>query len=522
MFPNPFAPPPPPPPGSRLPSGITPQEKGKMILLGVALLLVLGVMGGMFAFYGAGDEPPPSAGDPMDIPASKGGAEGPLVEFKPAPLFPEEEGAEVERILREDLAEWKDVVDGVAAVDPRPHDYILDQVSRNARIMNLAEASFDGEMEPSSLLDGPAAHRGKLVLVSGTLLSLEREPYEIETGLVKEVRRGLLRDGPGRLWTFTWPVGNPLEPDPVQPGEGWVRVQGVFYKVWPAADPESGEEVPTPHLVLQRRPKRDYPRIQVRDLDTAWFDLVHDETPADMSVRDEDPLFYLLNLSSNIGANGWEGWAKAKQARDPGLRIWPPEDLTGRYTELLDRPEVYRFRPIRYVGYIARPSVIREIRPNPGNVEQAWISFLVDQDGAPALWVYSPRSIVDLGFKDGDRVSVEGFFMKRVAYEPVREGPMKRAAVLVATRILPAPMPENSVARTILLIVGGFMLLMAGLLGWTIVQGRREAETAEKRRAEMQERRRRAHPDRPPLAPPSPAAPAPPEPTDPPSPDGGP
>lgn len=493
MFPNPFGPPPP-PPGTRIPPGITGGEKGRMVILGVAMLLVLGVMGALLVYVQSAFEVPAAKEEgphPQDMPPEKPApGEGPEITFAPSPLFPEEEKEEVERILGEDLAKWTDVVDGVPAVDPGPFNLLLDRVSSHARIMNLQEESFDGGLEPSALLAAPAGNRGRLVLVSGELLSLAREPWTIESGLVQEVRRGLLRDGAGRLWTFTWAVGNPLEPDPVAPGEGWVRVQGIFYKSWPAKDPASGAEVPTPHLVLQRRPRKDFPKTSVHDLDAAWFGQVRDGTPAEMTVRDEDPLFWLLNLSGNIGQQGWEKWASEKQARDPGLRIWPPENLTGRYKELLDNPAPYRFRPIRYFGYLALPSVIREVRPNPANVEQLWIGFLVDDDGAPAIWVYSPRSLLENGIRKDDRVMVDGFFLKRVAYEPAGGGAMKRAAVMVATRILPAPLPTDNVGRSVMVAIAAFMgLLTLGLL-FTVLRGRREAEEAEQRRLDRIAKRR--------------------------------
>ena len=489
MFPNPFSPPPP-PPAPRSSPGLTPQEKGRIILMAVAMLVVLGMMGAMVV-YSQGTLPGDTERDPQDMPADpRPGGDGTAKPLEIVPLFPEEEGAEVEGILRADLAKWTDVVQGVAAVDPEPYALLLDRVSGNARVMNLQEAAFDGKAEPAALLAAPAASMGKLVLVSGELLSLEREPYEIPSGLVREVRRGMVRDGGGRLWTFSWPVGNPLEPDPVAPGGGWVRLQGIFYKSWPARAPGAEAEVPTPHLVLQRRPRLDFPRVEIRDLDASWFDQVRDETPADMVIRDEDPLFYLLNLARNIGPDGWEGWAKAKQARDPGLRIWPPEDVTGRYKELLDRPEIYRFRPVRYVGYLARPSVIKEVRPNPGNVEQLWVGFLVDQDGAPALWVSTPFSLLDRAFKPDARVAGDGIFLKRVAYPPAGGGPMKRAAVVVATRVVAAPMGTDNVGRSVMLVLAGFMLLLGFGLWRSIRQGRIEAESAEKRRVERLARRR--------------------------------
>ena len=245
MFPNPFSPPPP-PPAPRSSPGLTPQEKGRIILMAVAMLVVLGMMGAMVV-YSQGTLPGDTERDPQDMPADpRPGGDGTAKPLEIVPLFPEEEGAEVEGIFRADLAKWTDVVQGVAAVDPEPYALLLDRVSGNARVMNLQEAAFDGKAEPAALLAAPAASMGKLVLVSGELLSLEREPYEIPSGLVREVRRGMVRDGGGRLWTFSWPVGNPLEPDPVAPGGGWVRLQGIFYKSWPARAPGAGAAGPPP------------------------------------------------------------------------------------------------------------------------------------------------------------------------------------------------------------------------------------------------------------------------------------
>ncbi len=490
MFPFPD---PPSGPGAR--PGVEPRERGRLVLLGVALLLVVGMIAGAFVLARTGGEAKPAgpARDPLAVGTT---GPGPIVEFKPEPLFPEEEGQEVEARLRERLAAFKDIVDGVPAVDPAPFALLLDEVTSNARVMNLLKEGFDRKADLAALVKDPAANRGRLVSVSGALLSLSREPFASPSGLVKEVRRGLIHDGAGRLVSFSWPVGNPLEPDPVAPGDGWAQVQGIFYKSWPVKDPAGGAEVMTPHLVLQRRPSRDFPPVQVRDVDAAWLGQIRDATPAEMSVFDEDPLYLLVNLSRTLGPEGFEAWAKGKQASSPGLRIWPPEDLTGRYRELLEHPDLYRLRPVSYSGFLVKPSEVTRgtIRPNPGNVERLWVGYLVDQDFAPAVWVYTPWSLVERGIKNLDRVKVEGFFVKRVAYEPAGGGRMMRAAVIVATRVTPAPLGTQPWGKGVLFTVLGLMVLLAGGLAWAIVQGRRDDEASRRRRQEKLSRKRAAGP----------------------------
>ena len=491
MFP--FPDPPSTPSGPRRAPGIDPGERGRFIVLGVGLLFVLGLLGGAYVLAtrggGTATKPPgPPAG------GAKGGVE-PIIEWKPEPLFPEEEGQEVEARLRERLAAFREIVDGVPAVDPAPFGLLLEEVTSNARVMNLQREAFDRKPDLAAILGNPAAHRGRLVSVSGPLLSLDREPWTTPSGLVKEVRRGVIRSGAdGPLVSFAWPVGNPLEPDPVSPGDGWAQVQGIFYKAWPVKDPTSGAETRTPHLVLQRRPSRDYPPVQVRDLDAAWLGQIRDSTPAEMAVRDEDPLYLLANMAGTLGPAGFESWAKVKQAADPALKLWPPVDMTGKYKELLDKPDLYRLRPVSYSGFLVKPQVLTDLRPNPGNVERLWISFLVDQDFAPAVWVYTPWSPVEKGLRSMDRVKVEGIFVKRVVYEPGTGGPMMRAAVVVASRITPAPLGSQPWGTGVLVAIIVLMAILAGGLVWAIVQGRRSEEEARRRRQEKAAKKRAAAP----------------------------
>jgi hypothetical protein len=86
---------------------------------------------------------------------------------------------------------------------------------------------------------------------------------------------------------------------------------------------------------------------------------------------------------------------------------------------------------------------------------------------------------------------VDGFFLKRVAYEPAGGGPMKRAAVVVATRILPAPLPTDNVGMSVLVAIASFMGLLTLGLVYTVLRGRKEAEETEQRRLDRIARRRR-------------------------------
>jgi hypothetical protein len=179
---------------------------------------------------------------------------------------------------------------------------------------------------------------------------------------------------------------------------------------------------------------------------------------------------------------GFEGLLRAKQAEAPGVKLWPPEDMTGRYGELLARPDLWRFRPISYTAFLAKPSEVRNLRLNPGNVERLWIGILVGTDFAPAVWVCSPRSFLDQGIKADDHVRVEGFFYKRHAYQPAKGGPLMQCAVVVAGRVVPVPISGQRVGRDVLLAILALMAVIAGGLAFVLLQGRRDARAAEARR----------------------------------------
>ncbi len=487
MFPFPPSPSQP-PRRPRTSPGVTPEERGKFVLLGVLFLACLGLL----AFFSTmlstrAPAPAPEATVEKALPP------GPSVEFQAVPLFPEEEAEEIGKSLLEEFGRLPPVADGVAAADPEPFDFLLDKAVLDSRVLNLDTEGFDRQPDVEKVLADPGAHRGRFLCVSGAMLSLERVPYDGKVRQVQEIRRGTLRDGKGRLWTFSWPVASALEPDPVRPGEGWVRVHGLFFKTWPAADPaDPGKTVPTFHLVLQRRPQKDYPEVVNRDIDPAWMEQVHDATTAEMLVRDEDPLFHFLNLMKNLGTGGFEGWLKAKQEADPGLKLWPPEDFTGRYRELLDRPDLHRFKPVRYTGLLAKPMEIARgtIRPNPGNIDRVYFGVVVEMDWAPAIWIYSPRSLADQGFKSNDRIRVDGIFLKRVAYEREGDRKLNQAAVIVAGKVYPAPVPEFGVGRDLLLVVFGLMVILLGGLAYFLAHGRKEEREAADRRKERLGRKR--------------------------------
>ena len=63
-------------------------------------------------------------------------------------------------------------------------------------------------------------------------------------------------------------------------------------------------EAPARRSGGQRRPARDFPPVVIRDIDPAWLEQVKDEKPAEMTVVDEDPLFYFLNMARTLGPDG--------------------------------------------------------------------------------------------------------------------------------------------------------------------------------------------------------------------------
>jgi len=487
MFPFPETPTP--SPGSRRPPvGTSAEDRGKIILLCVGLLFCLALMTGLYAFTRSGKAPePPSTPGPAPTPSS-----GPAIEITPVPLFPEEQAQEIEKDVLERMAGAGEVLDGVPAVEPGPFEFLVDRATLDVRVLNLMPEGFDRAPDTARILADPGSSRGKLLSVSGELLSLEKVPWEGKARQVLEVRRGLLRDGKGRLFTFSWPLANPLEPDPVEPGKGWVRVRGLFYKVWPVPDPAApGKTAPTFHLVLQHAPERSYPDVVVKDIDPAWMEDVRDADTTEMLRTDDDPFYYLLNFLDHQGPEGFEGWLRQKQQDAPGAKIYPPEDFTGRYKELLANPLLYRFRPVRYTGFLLRPTVHeQDIPPNPGNVERLWMGYLVDVDFAPAVWVFSPRSLAGQGFKDEDRIRVDGIFYKRVAYQAQGKGPLKQAVVILAGNIVRAP-TGKVFAKDLLMVVVGLMLVVAAGLAVVLFRGRGEDRRAEEHRLARIARRRK-------------------------------
>jgi hypothetical protein len=485
MFPFPSAPPPP-PKRPRTTPGLAPEDRGRLVLLGVGLLFCIALVAGLYSYIRTVSAPPPKPGPTGGKPF-----EGPGKDIAIMPLFPEEEAEEIQKILLDKMSAMPAIAQGVPAVDPEPYEFLVDQATLNARVLNLLPEGFDRNPDLSRLLADPGAAVGRLISVSGELLFLKRLPYEGKGRQVLEVRRGLVRDGKGRLFTFTWPVGNSLEPDAVEPGRGWVRVRGLFYKTWPVPDPAGGPApIMTPHLVLQGRPEVDYPAVEVKDIDPAWMEQVHDDNASEMLNPYDPPFYLLLNMVRGLGPRGFEGWLQAKAAAAPGVTIWPPEDFTGRYRDLLSRPDAYRFRPVRYSGFLLRPTM-ETPPPNPGGLDRVWVGFLVDADFVPAVWVFAPRSFVDQGFKAEDRIRVDGIFFKRVAYQPAGGGPLNQAAVIVAGSIVPAPVGREMGADLLAAMLGLAVVVALGL-AFVIFRSRKEDRANLERRKERLARKHRA------------------------------
>ena len=500
MFPTIPTPEAPSPGGTPRNAGASKTERGRLIMLGVAMLFVVGILVASFSLLRGGSAAPPSAG--VTPPGATPAGTLPPIEVTAVPLFPEEEGLEIGKSLREKLAGFS-ILDGIAAPDAGPYETLLRAATLDARVLNLQPDGYERDPARARMEEDPASFRGDPISAAGELLSLERIPWEGKEEPFREIRRGTLRDANGRLFTFSWPVASPSEDDPVPAGSGWVRVLGLLYKTWPVEDPaKPGAKETSLHLVLPRRPQRAFPPLVVKDVDPTWMGQIRDSTPAEMTNFDEDPLFYLLNMTRHLGPAGWEGWLKAKQESSPaGTNIWPPEDFTGRFRELLDRPDEHRLRPVRYTAFLAKPLEVPPewVRPNPGNVERLWIGYLVDRDFVPAVWAVAPRSFVDQGLKVDDYISIEGFFYKRVAYQPRGsegvpdiEPRMMQAAVIVAGRITKLELPEQNVSTDLMLVILALSVLLAVGLIWAVFQGGRENARSIERRKEKSAKRKAA------------------------------
>ncbi len=480
-------PPPPPPPGA--PPTVSRREQFRLVALA---LVALAITLSLAWTWGRGRAPAPAPATPATGVPGDGGAPipGSPVDVTPVPLFPEEEAREVEAALMERLRTFHGIRDGEVADDPESWRFLVEEVTRNYRVINLRPEGFDAPGDLSALLADPAPARGRLLEVQGELVALDRGPGPEGDTLVREVRRGVLKDAAGNWYSFSRPVVNPLEPDAVDRAGAWLRIRGILYRSVPVPDPAAPTTLrPTLHLVLTESPLADYPPVTVREIAPEWYAAVRDATPAEAAVRDEPPFYLLLNLLANLGPEGFEAWGRAQQARVPDARWWPPEDFTSRAGDLMRASATQRFRPVAYTGVLKRPQWLYDLRPNPGNVERLWVGFLVSDDFLP-VWVYSTRSFVDMGFKDGDRVRMDGLYYKRTVFLPKSGKETLQAPVLLLARMRAAPLPDTLVSRDVFLVMAAVTALMAFALVVTIVQGRRETRAEETRRRDKARRKR--------------------------------
>ncbi|MHC4922848.1 MAG: hypothetical protein ACYTG4_02060 [Planctomycetota bacterium] len=495
MFPFP----PTPPIGPDAKGGVTPAERGKIIVLAVAFLVVLAF--GAFlvlsesALLGGADESGASSVAP-DAPDVNSGGGPPTVDSKEpriVPLFPEDEADMVRQTIRDGLEKLPAIVDGASAEDPEPFEFLVGQVAGNFRVINLKGKVFEVLKGTADIREDPGAHRGRLIRVTGRLLSIERLPYEGKHKIVKELRRGVVRAADGTLYTFTEPVGSAFGATAEVPADGWVRLHGLFYKTWRVDKaPDGGDGGMSLHLVLKSPPVRDYEPREVKTIEAEWMSWVKDKTPAEMNQWDRDPLYLLMNMARTLGPEGFDAWLKARQAEFPDQKFDPPEDFANRSRELLDAPDLHRFRPVTYTGFLARPSRLPLQKPNAGHIEDVYLGFLVTDDYIP-VWVFSHRGFTEQGFQDEDRLRMRGFFYMRTSFKPRGGGEMLMAPVFVAVDFEKLPPRQiEGIGMDLMITIIALMTGLLGLLGFAFWQGRKETAAAEERRLKQVERRRKA------------------------------
>ena len=362
----------------------------------VGLLVAFAVAGIAYVALGlwaARDGTTPVPGPP--------GVPGPieyLDEGEQASLFPEDTRRELEDELKAwfQAGERAAVSDREAVEEPEWAAHLLsDAVTR--RMDRLPPRVFGSIENVPAVLDEPAPHRGTLVSVWARVDRVDEARLRLPDGDRDAIRLGLT-DAAGLPWVATVTAALPESVE----RESWVKIVGAFTKLWP----HDGRAAL--HVFSTRPPIDSFPPVNHRAPLVDWLEQVHDATPAQSLVLEDEPFYGMLNYVRGLGARGY------RELRDGGDLV--VDDLTGTQgaRPLSDAPQVWRFRAVRLrVAPLLKEFVVdHSLGENPGNVRFVYRGYVVDDQQRPILWISPfPRSEFDI--KGARIVEVEGFFFKR-------------------------------------------------------------------------------------------------------------
>jgi len=423
---------------------IPPRERVKFLVLIFVTIVLAGAMVATPLLYG-----PKSSPEERDVVHDADSA-GTSEEDSTVPVQPEGQGP--------GLGQAEPPADGQQGAAELYDPAILDDVVDNTGNVTLEGllllihwlqgmsheeiiAKTDTDVFVDDLLADPAANRGKLVYVDGTLDKIYKRRLGTNSTGVETVYFGRMN----HIGEETQPVGFYLLDGPLGSGIGEkVVLRGFFLSLW---RPEGKNET-LPIIVGRRFDKPDW--------------LTDPESLAKVTegsfLRERRAVYYLMEKVLGMTQD-----QLAKAADDT---------LTA--AELASHGEQHRGKVVRYTGTIIH--LEKETEPNPTGQCEFYTGFLLNKNNYVCMfYVVEPP----VNVKMDDLVQLDGFFMKNYRYVS-GESIEREASVIVGRRLVPVRLDASSVYLVIFGICGVALagVLTAGLIETRAVQRRRrEART---------------------------------------------
>jgi hypothetical protein len=387
---------------------------------------------------------------------------------------------------------------GRETIEGGPLDYLLETVLGPAK---RKRRGFR-RLEAASLADAPDHYRGAAVEFKGRLLGGKDIPYEDRISGVTSIHRGFLQvlpeigdaEGDPILVSFTC-AGRPAtsvvsafeQSEPFEPGDV-VRMYGYFLKTWRAARPGTTRAVDTPHVVAQRF-VRSYIVTPQTELDPGWF-LVGDGDKVD------EPMFFLgLNYVRHLTPETYRSRREKEELRlvpipEPGepFPASVPDDVVTDFDVrgklLHDQVKLYQGKLVRVSGTVVRSEPVYPV-DNQGGIDVFWKSFLWQGNYVVPLVSPFPLDRYGEGVEDRADVVVEGYYYKRLIWEPAKGDQTFIAPLLLVTDMRPAGAVGDSPLIYAPWVVVGFVVIFVAAMLFMLVRDRKSSQLHEERRRKI-------------------------------------
>ena len=416
------------PPAGGMRSGMSMGDKRRLVLMAGAVVVVSGILVSTLRQARKNPRPPPQAVIDESVAQS------------PALAVPELDIARVNALVRESEPADQVILDSEAA------DLVLAAARRytHRHFAELPTRELDRAL-CTELAAAPAAARGKPFTARGHIVALRERAAAHERQVLGTLE---LEDGGTAQFLV---LGTPEDASAVG---GFVRVDGLFLKVYSTEDEVSPGTWSAGPLLIGPSAVRSYPSLgQVTALDRDLFAAIDDadlapdpgKEPRLVSESPAEPLWELMAYARDLPEGAIE-WDKAP-ALDQRL-----------IDQLLEEPASLRVLPVQIPISRLQDGRVRLAGENPARLERIMQGWIGNVTWKSVIHFKTPVLRPELQI--GDLVTGRGFFLHDFSYESSERG--LRVAPVFVLQSLERFVPQPSLVLTrIPWLIAGIALVLA-------------------------------------------------------------